>query len=149
MLANISQAALEGLVLVFSWPNVLYPRGGSLLAMLFAAVPGISGVTLMALAIPLTLSWEPLPVMLLFGALVGSGTFMGSLTAILFNIPGTAPNAATIMDGYPMARQGEAKTAIGCSATASALGSTFGIALLILMIPTLPTSAFRAAPRPK
>ena len=137
MLAHVSQAAIEGLAIVFSWPNILYPLGGSLLAMLFAAIPGISGVTLMALAIPLTLSWEPLPVMLLFGALVGSGTFMGSVTAILFNIPGTAPNAATIMDGYPMARQGEAKTAIGCSATASALGSTFGILLLILMVPIM------------
>jgi TctA family transporter len=137
MLATISQAAAEGLALVFTWPNILYPLGGSLLAMFFAAIPGVSGVTLMALAIPLTLNWEPLPVMLLFGALVGSGTFMGSVTAILFNIPGTAPNAATIMDGYPMACRGEAKTAIGCAASASALGSTFGIMLLILMIPAM------------
>lgn len=137
MLEAIFQAAIEGLVLVFAWPNILYPLGGAILAMLFAAIPGVSGVTLMALAIPLTLNWEPLPVMLLFGALVGSGTFMGSMTAILFNIPGTAPNAATILDGYPMACRGEAKTAIGCSASASALGSTFGIVLLILMIPIM------------
>jgi len=139
MLATICQAAIDGWVLVFNWPNILYPIGGALLAMLFAAIPGVSGVTLMALAIPLTLNWAPLPTMLLFGALVGSGTFMGSVTAILFNIPGTAPNAATIMDGYPMARRGEAKTAIGCSASASALGSTFGILLLILMIPLMQT----------
>ncbi len=137
MTASILSAAIEGLVLVFTWPNILYPLIGSLLAMLFAAIPGISGVTLMALAIPLTLNWEPLPVMLLFGALVGSGTFMGSVTAILFNIPGTAPNAATILDGHPMACRGEAKTAIGCSAAASALGSTFGIVLLILLIPIM------------
>jgi putative tricarboxylic transport membrane protein len=117
MLAIISQAAIDGLALVFSWPNILYPLGGSLLAMLFAAIPGISGVTLMALAIPLTL-----------------------------NIPGTAPNAATIMDGYPMARQGEAKTAIGCSAAASALGSTFGIVLLILMIPIMKTIILAVGP---
>jgi TctA family transporter len=137
MLATIFEAAIEGLALVFTWPNILYPLGGSLLAMFFAAIPGISGVTLMALAIPLTLNWEPLPVMLLFGALVGSGTFMGSMTAILLNIPGSAPNAATILDGHPMACRGEAKTAIGCSASASALGSTFGIVLLILMIPVM------------
>jgi TctA family transporter len=137
MLESIAQAAIEGLTLVVAWPNILYPLAGALLAMFFAAIPGVSGVTLMALAIPLTLNWEPLPVMLLFGALVGSGTFMGSMTAILFNIPGTAPNAATILDGHPMACRGEAKTAIGCSASASALGSTFGIVLLILMIPVM------------
>ena len=62
--------------------------------------------------------------MLLFGAFVGGATFMGSVTAILFNVPGTAPSAATMLDGYPMARNGEARTAIGCAAAASALGST-------------------------
>ena len=103
--------------------------------MCVAALPGVSGATLIALAIPLTFSWEPLPLMVLFGALVGGGTFMGSVTAILLNIPGTAPNAATALDGYPMTRQGRAREAIACSATASALGSTVGVVALILMLP--------------
>ena len=131
------QAAWQGFGLVFSWPNILYPVVGTLLAMAFAFVPGLSGVTLMALAIPWTFSWETEPTVLLFGALVGGGTFMGSITAILFNIPGTAPNAATMLDGYPMAQQGKARTAIACSATASAMGSTVGVLLLIAMIPFL------------
>jgi len=75
--------------------------------------------------------------MLLFGALLGSATFMGSITAILLNIPGTAPNAATMLDGYPMARKGQAKTAIACSAVASALGSSFGIIVLIALVPVM------------
>lgn len=133
----ILEAAWEALVLFFSWPNFLYPLVGTLLAMVFSFLPGISGVTLMALAIPLTYGWEPLPVMLLFGSLLGGATYMGSLTAILFNIPGSAPNAATALDGYPMAQQGRALTAAGCSATASALGSTFGILVLILLIPLI------------
>jgi putative tricarboxylic transport membrane protein len=60
---------------------------------------------------------------------------MGSITAILFNIPGTAPNAATMLDGYPMAQQGKARTAIACSAAASALGSTAGVLILAILIP--------------
>jgi TctA family transporter len=131
------QAAWEALQIVLSWPNVLYPIGGTLLSMAFAFVPGLSGVTLMALAIPWTFQWDPLHVMLFFGALVGGATFMGSVTAILFNIPGTAPNAATTLDGYPMALNGEARTAIACSAAASALGSTVGIVLLIALVPLL------------
>jgi putative tricarboxylic transport membrane protein len=131
----VLQAAGEGLALVFSWPNLLYPIVGTLLAMVFSFLPGLSGVTLMALAIPFTMAWEPLPVMLLFGAFVGGATFMGSVTSILFNIPGRPSNAATLLDGYPLARQGQARTALGCSAAASALGSTFGIGVLILLIP--------------
>lgn len=133
----ILQAAQEGLALVFSWPNICYPIVGTLLSMLCAVMPGLGGSALMALAIPFTFDWEPLPVVLLFGAFVGGATFMGSVTAILFNIPGTGANAATMFDGYPMAQRGEAKTALACSATASALGSTFGIFVLVLALPVL------------
>jgi putative tricarboxylic transport membrane protein len=105
--------------------------------MVVSGLPGISGVTLMALAIPFTIAWEPLPVFLLFGSLVGGATFMGSVTSILMNIPGKTSNAATMIDGYPMARNGEARTAIGCSAAASALGSTFGVVMLIALIPVM------------
>ena len=133
----VLDAALAAWWLVFSWPNILYPMAGTLLAMVFSVLPGIGGVTLMALAVPLTLTWNPLPTMLIFGAFVGGGTFAGSITAILFNIPGRTSNAATLFDGYPMAQRGEARTAIGCSATASALGATFGLVMLVLLIPFL------------
>jgi len=133
----VFQAAWEGLRLVFSWPNILYPILGTLLAMVVSVLPGISGVTLMALAIPLTAAWEPLPIMLLFGSFVAGATFMGSVTSILLGIPGKASTAATTLDGYPMAQQGRAKTAIGAAAMASALGSTFGVLVLILLIPVI------------
>jgi putative tricarboxylic transport membrane protein len=131
----ILEAAWQGLLLVLTWPNPLYPVIGTLLVMLFVFLPGLGGVTLMAIALPLTLSWDPTAVALLFAAFVGGGTFMGSITAILFNVPGSGPNAATLLDGYPMAERGEAKTAIGCAASASALGATFGIVVLILLLP--------------
>lgn len=135
MFEPILHAAWAGLGLVFSWPNILYPIIGTLLAMVFSFVPGLSGVTLMALAIPFTMAWEPLPIMLIFGAFVGGATFMGSVTSILFNIPGRPSSAATLLDGYPLACQGQARTALGCSAAASALGSTFGIVVLIALLP--------------
>lgn len=134
---SILQAAGEGLLLTLSWPNILYPIVGTLLAMIIAVLPGLSGVTLMVLAIPFTLGWDKIPTMLLFGAFVGGATFMGSVTSILLNIPGKSSNAATTIDGYPLAQKGEAKTALGCSAAASALGSTFGVLVLITLIPVM------------
>ncbi len=137
MYHDVIQAALQGWGVVLSWPNIIYPIAGMLLAMVFSAFPGLTGATLMALAIPLTAHWDPLPVMLIYGAFLGGATFMGSVTAILFNIPGRPSNAATLLDGHPLARRGEAKTAIGCAAAASALGSTFGVIVLILLIPIM------------
>ncbi len=136
-MTEVVRAAWEGLQLLLAWPNVLYPVAGTLLAMVVAFLPGISGVTLMTLLIPFTMSWEPLPVVLLFGGLVGGATFMGSITAILFNVPGTGPSAATMIDGFPMAQQGKARTAIGCAALASAGGSTVGILVLIALVPLM------------
>jgi TctA family transporter len=146
MEASILAEALESWCLVFSWPYILYPIAGTLLSMVFSVIPGLSGVTLMALAIPFTFNWEPVPVLLIFGAFVGGATFMGSVTAILFNIPGRNASAATMLDGYPMAQQGKAKTAIGCSAAASALGSTFGIVVLILAIPFIRAAVLAFGP---
>jgi len=143
---TVLDAALEGLRIVFSWPYILYPIAGTLLAMVFSATPGLNSASLMALAIPITYGWEPIPVMLLFGAFVGGATFMGSVTAILFNVPGKASNAVALLDGYPMAQQGRAKEAIGSAATASALGATVGIFLLIGMIPVMRSAAIALGP---
>jgi putative tricarboxylic transport membrane protein len=143
---QLARSAWAGFLLVVSWPNVLYPIAATLLAMIFALFPGLSGATLMALAISLTLSWDRVPLVLVFGAFVGGATFMGSVTAILFNIPGTAASAATLIDGHPLARQGEARTAIGCSAASSALGSSFGVLALVALLPFLRRAALAFGP---
>jgi TctA family transporter len=134
MLSYLGEVS-AALLLVLSWPNILYPVLGTFAAMVPAFLPGANGMTLMAVLLPLTLSWDPLHVMLLYGALVGGATFMGSVTAILFNVPGGAPNAATLLDGHPMAMNGQARTALACAAMASACGSTLGIFVLIALLP--------------
>lgn len=134
MLSYLGEVS-AALLLVLSWPNILYPVIGTFVAMVPSFLPGANGITLMAVLIPLTLSWDPLHVMLLYGALVGGATFMGSVTAILFNVPGGAPNAATLLDGHPMATAGRARTALACAAMASACGSTLGIFILIAILP--------------
>jgi TctA family transporter len=144
--ADFVSAALEGLRLVFSWPYVLYPVAATLVAMAFSATPGINTATLMSLAIPLTIGWDPLQVVLVFGALVGGATYMGSVSAILFNIPGKASSAVAMLDGYPLTQQGRAMAALGCAAAASALGSTFGVGILLLLLPAMREAAMTLGP---
>ena len=118
MNAPVLEAAWQGWQLVFSWPNVLYPIAGTLASMVFALLPGLTGASLIAVAIPLTYYWDPLPVMLVFGALLGGSTFMGSVTSILFNIPGNSSSAAVLLDGHALSRRGLPRTAIAAAATA-------------------------------
>lgn len=131
----LPDAIATGIGHVFSWPGILIPIAGTLLAMAVSFLPGIGASSLMAVMLVVTLSWDPVSVMLLFGALTGGATFMGSITAILFNIPGGAPSAAVLLDGYPLGRQGLPRTAIACAATASAVGSVFGVVVLVAMLP--------------
>lgn len=129
-----------------SLPNFIIPVLGTVIGMFFGILPGVSGVTGMALLIPFTFSWDLVPIILLFGSIYGGGTYCGSITAILVNIPGTAPNAATCLDGYPMAQSGEAKTALGASAAASALGAAFGVFVLIAMLPVMRATVLAFGP---
>jgi putative tricarboxylic transport membrane protein len=71
------------------------------------------------------------------GGIMGAVSAGGSITSILINTPGGAPNAATCFDGYPMAQQGRAGAAIGAAAMASTLGGLIGMVVLVAVIPVL------------
>jgi putative tricarboxylic transport membrane protein len=128
-------AMAEALATIFSWPTIAFVVIGTLIGMIFGALPGLGGTIALALLIPLTFGMDATPAMVLFGATLGGVAFGGSISAILINVPGTGPNAATLLDGYPMARQGRAGEALGVSATASALGAIFGLVVLVLVLP--------------
>lgn len=110
---------------------------GVLFGMFVGLLPGLGGIVVLALLIPLTFQLDPQVAFMVLTAATGGTTFSGSITAILLNTPGTAPNAATLIDGYPMTRQGRAGEAIGISATASALGALVGVVVLAASVPIM------------
>lgn len=120
---------------LFSSASVVFVFIGVALGLCFGVIPGLGGTTALALLIPVTFSMEPIDAMYLAGGVMGATSFGGSITAILLNTPGTAPNAATVFDGYPLAQQGKAGQAIGAAATASAMGGLLGLFTLLLFIP--------------
>lgn len=128
-------ALFSAFVEVLDGGSLLYLISGVLLGLTFGVIPGLGGTTALALLIPVTYALDPLDAMYLAGGVMGATSFGGSITAILLNTPGTAPNAATCFDGYPLARQGKAGLAIGASATASALGGLIGLLTLLAFIP--------------
>ena len=125
----------DAFVSVFNGGSLTFLIAGVLLGLTFGVIPGLGGTTALALLIPVTYTLQPLDAMYLAGGVMGATSFGGSISAILLNTPGTAPNAATTFDGYPLARQGKAGMAIGASATASAMGGLIGLFTLLLFIP--------------
>lgn len=135
MSAGYFAALAEGLNNLLTWPNILIPVLGTLIAMTASFLPGIGMASLSAILILWTINWDPVSVLLLFGALTGGATFMGSLTGILFNIPGNTSAASVLLDGHALTRKGLPRTAIATAATASAVGSVFGVIVLMLLLP--------------
>lgn len=126
--------------------NLFLIAFGTFLGLVFGLLPGITSLAAMAILLPFTIGMEPMSGMYLFAGIMGSAPFGGSVTAILFNIPGEPVNAATCFDGYPMTQKGEASRALGISATASALGAVFGLGVLILLLPAVRPIVFAFGP---
>lgn len=104
---------------------------------IIGTIPGMGGVILLSLLIPLTFGMEPVIAFMLLAAANGGTSQGGAVASILLSTPGTAPNAATLIDGFPMTRQGRGGEAIGASAIASGLGAVIGMAVLALSVPIM------------
>lgn len=108
---------------------------GMVIGLIFGAIPGLGGTTAIALLMPLTYGLEPFTALALAGGVMGSVPMGGSITSILLNTPGTAPNAATCLDGHPLAQQGKAGLAIGAAGSANAIGAIIGTISVLAVLP--------------
>jgi putative tricarboxylic transport membrane protein len=115
--------------------------GGVVLGVLWGALPGLSTTMAMMLLIGLStgLSLE-VALAFMLGVYTGS-TFGGAVSAVLINIPGTPDSIPTMMEGYPLAKQGKGGEALGLAITASFLGNWIGILLLVICMPVILTIA--------
>jgi putative tricarboxylic transport membrane protein len=111
--------------------------GATLLGLLAGCMPGLSATLVITLLTTLTLKMQPNQAILVLVCAYNGAIYGGSRTAILLNIPGTAANAAACLDGYALARQGQAGRAMGIATTGSVIGTLFGLICLALFTPLL------------
>jgi TctA family transporter len=100
-------------------------------------VPGLGGKLGLVLLIPFVFGMDPMAgavFLLAMHSVVHTG---GSIPSILFGVPGTGPDAATVVDGFPMAQKGQAGRALGAMLAASGVGGVIGALFLALMLPVI------------
>ncbi|MHA6263964.1 tripartite tricarboxylate transporter permease [Arenibacterium sp. CAU 1754] len=133
---------------VFSQPQLLLLVGvGTFAGIYIGAIPGLSVTMAVSILISFTFSWDVLPAISLMVGIYMGGVYGGSRTAILLNIPGAPSAIATAMDGYPMAKKGEAGQAIGVTTVMSFFGGLIGILVLALAAPFVSEFALTFQPR--
>jgi TctA family transporter len=130
----------EGLIRILPFSpqgteTFLYMMLGMAIGFVVGILPGLGGATTLALMLPFIYNMDPTTA---FAFLLGSNAVTATtsgITSVLFGVPGEGITAATIVDGHPMAKNGEAGRALGAALMSSLVGAVFGAFMLALAIP--------------
>ena len=120
-----------GLITVLAWKHLFFMVAGAFFGLWIGVIPGLGPVMAMAILIPVTFAMDPLSGLLMLASIHAAGTYGGSVSAIMINVPGAPGSAATTFDGYALARQGKVLVALGLSVCASLIGGIVGVLALI------------------
>lgn len=130
--------------LAISWldPWLLFlTAAGTLAGIYVGAIPGLSVTMATSILISFTFKWQVNEALALIAGVFVGGVYGGSRTAILLNIPGAPSAIATALEGYPMAKRGEAGEAIGLTTVMSVFGGFVGIVALAMFAPLISSFA--------
>jgi TctA family transporter len=105
--------------------------------LLVGVTPGIGGKLSIAMAIPFIYGMDMISGAVFLLTLHAVNGTSGQISSIMFGIPGDGDDAATTLDGYPLAKQGQAARALGASITASGVGGILGAVVFACLIPFL------------
>jgi putative tricarboxylic transport membrane protein len=119
---------------------------GTVLGMVFGAIPGLNTPIAIALVLPFTYALKPLPSIALIMGVYMAGISGGLISAILLRIPGTVSSIATTIDGYPMAQNGRAAEALAIGTFSSFVGGILSAFALLLLTPLLSRLALGFGP---
>src|SRR5256885_9829124 len=124
---------MHGFGIALSGNHIFLMLIGVLLGILVGVLPGLGAPNGVSLLLPLTFGMQPVSAIILLSSMYWGALFGGSVTSILFNIPGEPSSVATTFDGYPMARDGRPTTALATAFGSAAFGALAGVVLITLL----------------
>jgi TctA family transporter len=135
-----------GLSTAVSPVNLLYCLIGVFLGTAIGVLPGLGPTATIAMLLPVTFALQPISALIMLAGIYYGSQYGGSTTSILVNLPGEAASVVTTLDGYQMAKQGQAGPALTASAVGSFFAGTVATFLLALFAPPLAEAALKFGP---
>lgn len=108
---------------------------GVLVGLSIGILPGLGGIVGMSILLPIIYGMDPHDAFALLIGMVAVIPTSDTFPSVMMGIPGSSASQATIMDGYPLAKKGEAARALGAAFTVSLIGGLFGAGVLSVIIP--------------
>jgi putative tricarboxylic transport membrane protein len=130
-------AFLEGFAVVVEPKNMLYCLVGVLIGMVIGVLPGLGPAATIAILLPITYGIDPVSAIIMLAGIYYGAQYGGTITSVLLRLPGEASSVVTVFDGFALAKQGRAGTALGIAAIGSFVGATISIIGLTLLAPVV------------
>lgn len=135
------EALVQSLVLILRWDVIAACFGGVVWGMFVGVTPGLTGIMAVVIALPLTFFMDPQSAIALLLGIYVTAIYGGSVTAIMIATPGTPNAAATVLDGYPLARKGKARLALEMALYASFTAGILSTVVALVIFPIVATFA--------
>jgi TctA family transporter len=126
-----------GFSVALSLQNLFWCFVGVFLGTFIGVLPGIGALATISMLLPITFHLNPTSAIIMLAGIYYGANYGGSTASILLNLPGTPSAAVACLDGYPMAKKGQAGVALMVTTLASFVGSTIGILLFTGFAPAL------------
>ena len=139
-------AFLDGFALVVEPKNLLYCLAGVLIGMIIGVLPGLGPAATIAILLPITYTIDPVSAIIMLAGIYYGAQYGGTITSVLLRLPGEASSVVTVFDGFALAKQGKAGTALGIAAIGSFVGATISIIGLTLLAPVVASIALDFGP---
>ncbi|RWR04411.1 tripartite tricarboxylate transporter permease [Paenirhodobacter populi] len=130
-------AAGHALMMLLEPHRLIFLVVGVLVGLAIGLLPGIGGLTGFALLVPFTYTMDPYAAFAMLLGMASVTTTSDVIPAVLFGVPGTAASQATVLDGLPMTKKGQAGRALSACYTSSLIGGLIGALILAVTLPVV------------
>ncbi|UWR25309.1 tripartite tricarboxylate transporter permease [Sulfitobacter sp. S223] len=107
---------------------------GVLMGLCIGVFPGLGGIAGLSLLLPFMFGMDPILGLALMIGMVAVVPTSDTFASVLMGIPGSSASQATVLDGFPMAKKGQAARALSAAFASSLFGGLVGASFLTVFI---------------
>ena len=124
----------EAFTLIFTFKQIGWLIIGVLLGLCVGVFPGLGGIAGLSLVLPFIYGMDPISGLAMMVGLVAVIPTSDTFASVLMGIPGSSASQATVLDGFPLSKNGQAARALAAAFTSSLFGGLFGAVILTFFI---------------
>ena len=125
---------LSALAALMTFQHLLYMLFGVSVGLVIGVIPGLGGIAGLSLLVPFLYGMDPISALGMLIGLVAVIPTSDTFASVLMGIPGSSASQATVLDGFPLAKQGQAARALSAAFISSLFGGIIGAVILTFFV---------------